>query len=89
MGVAPTINGSGKTVTERKIDKDRRERTSAAARELLEAERLTRQAKTARLREQRLTATPATNVASPSAPRPSAVRSKPRPKKKRKTIDIS
>ncbi|MDF3168868.1 MULTISPECIES: hypothetical protein [unclassified Mesorhizobium] len=66
----------------RKIDKDRRERTSNAARELLETERLARQAKTARLREQRLAAAPAAKSPPPAA-RPG------RTPKKRKIIDIS
>ncbi|TPN51335.1 MULTISPECIES: hypothetical protein [unclassified Mesorhizobium] len=58
-------------VAVRKIDKDRHERTSLVARELLEAERLARQAKTARLREQRLAGTPA------GKPPPSAANLKP------------
>ncbi|CDX54173.1 hypothetical protein LCM4577_07365 [Mesorhizobium sp. LCM 4577] len=76
-------------VTARKIDKDRHERTSAAARALMEAERLTRQAKTARLREQRLAATPATKTPSPAEPPPRATGPKPPPMKKRKMTDIS
>ncbi|PBB84650.1 MULTISPECIES: hypothetical protein [unclassified Mesorhizobium] len=52
----------------RQIDKDRHERTSLVARELLEAERQAREAKTARLREQRLAARPPAEApASPAA----------------------
>ncbi|MBZ9761184.1 hypothetical protein LB553_09880 [Mesorhizobium sp. CA8] len=73
-------------MTTRKIDKGRGEQTSAAARQLLETERLERQAKTARLREQRLAATTATTAAKSA---PGAAKPKSAPKKKRKIVDIS
>ncbi|RUV75902.1 MAG: hypothetical protein EOR30_17185 [Mesorhizobium sp.] len=49
---------------------DRRERTSDAARELIEVERMARDAKTARLREQRLKAEIAFPEASAAEPTP-------------------
>ncbi|RWN98544.1 MAG: hypothetical protein E5Y61_20070 [Mesorhizobium sp.] len=49
-----------------KEKQDRKERTSDAARELIEVERAARDAKTARLREQRLR----TETALPPAPKP-------------------
>ncbi|MBZ9846898.1 hypothetical protein LB565_02715 [Mesorhizobium sp. CA14] len=70
-------------MTARKIDKGRGEQTSAAARQLLETERLARQAKTARLREQRLAATAAAESA------PGAAKPKSSPRKKSKIVDSS
>lgn len=72
------------TVTERKIDRERRERTSITARALLETERLAREAKTARLRDERLAAM------SVGKPRPVAAKAKPPSRrKKREVVDVS